>query len=57
MEFSEVCYSAAGIVLLGLCGVFSYNQITYIGCHNGGKIRTAVCGLVYRKVSVLIAER
>lgn len=52
MAFAEAAYSALGIVLLSGCGVLSYNQITYMGCHNGGKLRTAVCGLIYRKVSV-----
>lgn len=54
MQFNDAAYSAVAIVLLSVCGVFSFNRITYMGSYNGSKVRTAVCGLVYRKVGVCL---
>ncbi|XP_055676629.1 probable multidrug resistance-associated protein lethal(2)03659 [Lutzomyia longipalpis] len=46
---TEAIICAIGIILLNGLGVFTSNHITFRGCHNGMKVRVAVCSLVYRK--------
>lgn len=48
--YENALYFAGGIVLARLLQMISMTQYLYGSNHTGGKVRIAVCSVVYRKV-------
>lgn len=51
MTYEDALTYAGGLLLFNLMQTISSNQFYMDACHNGMKLRVALCSLIYRKVN------